>query len=66
MWQDQNPKQCAKFEVTNTATTKAMGLGGKLVDARHSLTGDMIAKALVTTARCLSDIGYKKGQNINY
>lgn len=46
-----------KVPVTNSALTKAMSVGGKLVDTRLSLTNGLLTKALVPLARCLSDIG---------
>lgn len=46
-----------KVPVTNPAITKAMSVGGKLVDTRLSLTNGLLVKALVPIARCISDIG---------
>lgn len=55
-----------KVPGTITAVTKALSVGGRLVDARLSLTNGLISKALVPIARFISDIGEKKGQNIHY
>ena len=53
-----------KVPVTNSAITKAMSVGGKLVDTRLSLTNGLLTKALVPIARCISDIGDRNNQPI--
>ena len=53
-----------KVPVTNSAITKAMSVGGKLVDTRLALTNGLLTKALVPIAHCLSDIGEKKIQPV--
>ncbi|KAK4326074.1 hypothetical protein Pmani_003371 [Petrolisthes manimaculis] len=50
---------------TNTTITKAMSVGGKLIDARLFHTNGLISKALIPVAECISDIGEKKGKTIN-
>ncbi|KAK3892397.1 hypothetical protein Pcinc_003767 [Petrolisthes cinctipes] len=50
---------------TNTAITKAMSVGGKLIDARLFHTNGLISKALIRVAECISDIGEKKSKTIN-
>lgn len=55
-----------KVPVTNSDVSKAMNVGGKLVDTRLSLTNGLLSKALVPIAYCVSDIGKKKGKNINF
>ena len=50
--------------VTNAAVTKAMGVGGKLLDTRLCHTIGVLIKALVPIARCVSDIGEKTGKPI--
>lgn len=52
---------------TNTALTKAMSIGGKLIDARLTHTNGLLSKAVVPIAQCINDIGEKKGNSIgNY
>ncbi|XP_063856582.1 uncharacterized protein LOC135098244 [Scylla paramamosain] len=55
-----------KVPATNSAITKAMSVGGKLVDTRLSLTNKLLTKALVPIACCISDIGDKKDKPVNY
>ena len=50
--------------VTNAAITKAMSVGGKLLDTRLCHTNGVLIKALVPIARCISDIGDKTGKSI--
>uniref|UniRef100_A0A0P4WG63 Reverse transcriptase domain-containing protein n=1 Tax=Scylla olivacea TaxID=85551 RepID=A0A0P4WG63_SCYOL len=50
--------------VTNAAITKAMSVGGKLLDTRLCHTSGMLVKALVPIARCISNIGQKTGKPI--
>ena len=50
---------------TNAALTKAMSVGGRLIDARLVYTNGLISKALVPIAQCISDIGERKGGSIN-
>ncbi|XP_063846910.1 uncharacterized protein LOC135092380 [Scylla paramamosain] len=49
-----------KVQATNPAITKAISVGGKLVDTRLSLTNKLLTKAQVPVARCINDIGDKK------
>lgn len=44
---------------TNSAITKAMSVGGKLLDTRICHTNGVLVKALVPIAQCVSDIGEK-------
>ncbi|MPC54745.1 hypothetical protein E2C01_048670 [Portunus trituberculatus] len=44
---------------TNSAITKAMSVGGKLLDTRICHTNGVLVKALVPIAQCISDIGEK-------
>lgn len=55
-----------KVPATNPAITKAMSVGGKLVDTRLSLTNKLLTKALVPIASCISDIGDKKGKPVYF
>lgn len=50
---------------TNSALTKAMSVGGRLIDARIAYTNGLLSKALVPIAQCISDIGDRKGGSIN-
>ncbi|XP_063872825.1 uncharacterized protein LOC135107091 isoform X1 [Scylla paramamosain] len=54
-----------KVPVTNAAVSKTMSFGGKLIDAKLTQTNGLISKALIPIALCISDIGEKKGKNIN-
>ena len=54
-----------KVPVTNTALSKAMSFGGKLIDVRLFQTNGLITKAIVPIARQISDIGDKKGKTLN-
>ena len=49
---------------TNAAITKALSVGGKLIDARLSYTNSILMKALVPVAQCISDIGDRKGKPV--
>ena len=51
--------------VTNPAISKALSVGGKLIDARLSHTNSLLSKALVPVAVCISDIGEKKGKPVS-
>ncbi|MPC16057.1 hypothetical protein E2C01_008869 [Portunus trituberculatus] len=53
-----------KVPVTNSAITKAMSIGAKLVDTWLSLTNGLLVKALVPIARCISNIGDRHVQPI--
>lgn len=55
-----------KVPMTNTAITKAMSIGGRLIDTRLSLTNGLITKALIPIAHCTNDIGEKNGRTIQY
>ena len=50
--------------VTNAAISKALSVGGRLIDARLFFTNGLLSKALVPVAQCLSDIGERKGQPV--
>lgn len=52
--------------VTNSAIIKAMSAGGRLLDTKLFHTNSLLTKALVPIARCLSDIGERKGQLISH
>ena len=54
-----------KVPATNPAITKAMSVGGKLVDTRLSLTNKLLTKALVPIACCINDIGDRKEKPLN-
>lgn len=49
---------------TNSAITKAMSVGGKLLDTRVCHTTGVLVKALVPIAQCINDIGEKRGKPI--
>lgn len=51
--------------VTNPAISKALSVGGKLIDARLSHTNSLLSKALVPVAVCISDIGEKNGKSVS-
>ena len=51
---------------TNPAISKAMSVGGKLIDARLSHTNTLLTKTLVPVAQCISDIGERKGKLVNH
>lgn len=51
---------------TNSAITKAMSAGGKLLDTRLYHRNSLLAKALVPIAQCVSDIGEKPGKPISH
>lgn len=48
--------------VTNSAITKAMSVGGRLVDSRLSHTNGLVCKALVPIVQCINDIGEKSSK----
>lgn len=52
--------------VTNSAILKAMSAGGRLLDTKLFHTNSLLTKALVPIARCLSDIGERKGQLVSH
>lgn len=54
-----------KVPETNPAIIRAMGVGGKLVDARLVHTNGLLTKAIVPIVRCLSDIGEKKCESVH-
>lgn len=56
------PSNVANFQVpvTNADVTKALSMGGRLLDARVSRTSCLLTKAIVPLARLLSDFGDKK------
>ena len=49
---------------TNAAITKALSVGGRLIDTHLSFTNGLLSKALVPVAQCLSDIGERKGKAV--
>ncbi|XP_045129179.1 uncharacterized protein LOC123514963 isoform X1 [Portunus trituberculatus] len=51
---------------TNSALTKAMSSGGKLIDTRLFHTNSLISKAIVSIAQCVSDIGERSGKTIGH
>ena len=51
-----------KVSETNSAITKIMNVGGKLLDARLAHTNNILLRALVPLALCISDIGEKTGK----
>lgn len=51
-----------KVPETNSAITKIMNVGGKLLDARLAHTNNILLRALVPLALCISDIGEKTGK----
>lgn len=50
---------------TNSAITKAMNVGGKLLDTRLAHTNSLLLRALVPLTYCISDIGDKSGKPLN-
>ena len=51
---------------TNSAITKALSTGGKLLDTRLLHTNGLLSKALVPLAQCVSDIGEKAGKPLGH
>ena len=49
---------------TNPAISKALSVGGKLIDARLSQANSLLCKALVPVAVCISDIGERKDKPV--
>ncbi|KAK3890876.1 hypothetical protein Pcinc_005176 [Petrolisthes cinctipes] len=54
-----------KVPETNSAITKVMNVGGKLLDARLAHTNNILLRALVPLAICISNIGEKTGKPLN-
>lgn len=54
-----------KVPETNPAISRALSVGGKLLDARLAHTNALLLKALVPIIRCISDIGEKTGKSIS-
>lgn len=50
---------------TNAAISKALSVGGRLIDARLFFTNGLLSKALVPVAQCLSDIVERKGKPVD-
>ena len=50
---------------TNPVISKALSVGGKVLDARLAHTNGLLLKALVPILRCLSDIGENAGKPIS-
>lgn len=50
---------------TNSAITKAMNVGGKLLDTRLAHTNSLLLRALVPLTYCISDIGDKSGKPLS-
>lgn len=51
---------------TNSAITKALSTGGKLLDNRLFQTNGLLSKALVLLAQCVSDIGERAGKPLSH
>ncbi|MPC77897.1 hypothetical protein E2C01_072366 [Portunus trituberculatus] len=64
-FQEVSSSECEDVPVTNTAVTKAMSVGGRLVDARLFYVNGLLCKALVPVVQCISDIGEKKGKPLH-
>ena len=58
------PNLCVPY--TNSAITKALSTGGKLLDTRLLHTNGLLSKALVPLAQCVSDIGEKAGKPLGH
>ena len=58
------PNLCVPY--TNSAITKALSTGGKLLDTRLFHTNGLLSKALVPLAQCVSDIGEKAGKPLGH
>ncbi|MPC65753.1 hypothetical protein E2C01_059889 [Portunus trituberculatus] len=54
-----------KVPETNSAITKVMTVGGKLLDTRLAHTNNLLLRALVPLAHCIGDIGEKAGKPLN-
>ncbi|MPC80054.1 hypothetical protein E2C01_074618 [Portunus trituberculatus] len=51
--------------VTSSAFSKALSVGGKLIDARLSHTNSLLSNGMVPVAVCISDIGEKRGKPVS-
>lgn len=54
-----------KVSETNSAITKVVNVGGKLLDARLAYTNNNLLRALVPLATCISNIEEKTGKHLN-